>query len=167
MDSENIETFDAKETLTCSLLFPTALSPRRSRSSDAGYDLHAFINEQPFTPDNNTKQISIFPFCRTVISTGISVQCPSNVAFQIWPRSGWALHKGIDVMAGLIDSGYRGEIRVILYNTSKEVVIVHHGDRIAQLVPVVTFQTPYLKLPIIQNLNNSDRGVHGFGSSGK
>jgi dUTP pyrophosphatase len=88
---------------------------------------------------------------------------PDNMAGLIWPRSGLAVKKGIDVLAGVIDSGYRGEIMVCLYNTSDVDVEINRGDRIAQII----FQeVPVISLMLREELETSQRGSNGFGSTG-
>ena len=82
----------------------------------------------------------------------------------IWPRSGLAVKSGIDVFAGVVDAGYRGDVGVCLYNSSERQFEVQAGDRIAQIIfqPVSQFQ-----LLESTSLDDSDRGVDGFGSTGK
>ncbi len=88
---------------------------------------------------------------------------PENMAGLIWPRSGLSVKKGIDVLAGVVDSGYRGEIMVCLYNTSNEDVEIKRGDRIAQII----FQeVPAISLLLREELETSQRGSGGFGSTG-
>ena len=85
------------------------------------------------------------------------------MAGLIWPRSGLSVKKGIDVLAGVVDSGYRGEIMVCLYNTSNEDVEIKSGDRIAQII----FQeVPVISLLLRDELETSQRGSNGFGSTG-
>ena len=89
---------------------------------------------------------------------------PDNLAGLIWPRSGLSVKKGIDVLAGVIDAGYRGEIMVCLYNTSDEDVEIKRGDRIGQMI----FQeVPVISLQLREQLGSSQRGSNGFGSTGK
>ena len=88
---------------------------------------------------------------------------PDNMAGLIWPRSGLSVKKGIDVLAGVVDSGYRGEIMVCLYNTSNEDVEIKSGDRIAQ---VIFQEVPVISLLLREELETSQRGSHGFGSTG-
>jgi len=119
---------------------------------DAGYDL--------FADEDKT----IHGQSREVIKTGIAIEMPRNLAGFIWPRSGLSVKQGIDVLAGVIDAGYRGEIMVCLYNTSNEVVQMKRGDRIAQIV----FQeVPLISLLCRDELGNSQRGSNRFGSTGK
>ena len=129
-----------------------AICPSRNTNEDAGYDLYS------------TDMCSLKPMERRLVSTGISIEIPEGYYGRIAPRSGLAVKKGIDVMAGVIDSGYRGEVKVCLLNTGHEWLEVEEGDRIAQIL----FQeVPEFNLQEVDTLQNSDRGVGGFGSSGK
>ena len=133
------------------LLTETAQMPFKSHRTDAGFDL--FADETSW----------IFAKQRTTIKTGISFEMPNNMAGLIWPRSGLSVKKGIDVLAGVVDSGYRGEIMVCLYNTSDEDVEINRGDRIAQII----FQeVPAISLLLREELETSQRGSNGFGSTG-
>ena len=122
-----------------SKLIDTAQVPFRANESDAGYDLFS------------TEYVTIEPFQRKLVATGISVEIPPGFYGRIAPRSGLACKKGIDVMAGVIDSGYRGEVKVLLisfnfegYNLkpnayeamfgSSNKIDIKPGDRIAQLI---------------------------------
>ena len=125
--------------------------PFKAHRSDAGFDL--FADEDAW----------IFAKERKTIKTGISFDMPDNMAGLIWPRSGLSVKKGIDVLAGVVDSGYRGEIMVCLYNTSDEDVEINRGDRIAQII----FQeVPVISLLLREELETSQRGSNGFGSTG-
>ena len=82
---------------------------------------------------------------------------------MIYPRSGWAVKQGLDKLAGLIDSDYRGEIHAVLYNSGDEVIEVRQGDRIAQMVVV-----PYMsESMLVDVLDDTERGDGGFGSTGR
>jgi dUTP pyrophosphatase len=129
-----------------------AIVPTRSNSDDAGWDLYS-ITTRPIAPSQ-----------RVTIRTGISLQIPEEYVGLIWPRSGMSVKNGIDVLAGVVDSGYRGEIKVCLLNTSREWMDIKEGDRIAQIL----FQeVPHFQLQEVEILQNSDRGQGGFGSTGK
>ena len=129
-----------------------AIIPTRSNSDDAGWDLYSITTR------------SIAPSQRVTIRTGISLQIPEEYVGLIWPRSGMSVKNGIDVLAGVVDSGYRGEIKVCLLNTSREWMDIKEGDRIAQIL----FQeVPHFQLQEVDILQNSDRGEGGFGSTGK
>lgn len=134
------------------LLNEDAKVPTRANLTDAGFDLYS------------VEDLIIAPQSRKTVKTGISLEMPDHFAGLIWPRSGLSVKSGIDVLAGVIDSGYRGEIMVCLYNTSKDVVEIKRGDRIAQII----FQeVPLVSLSLSETLGSSQRGDNGFGSTGK
>ena len=105
----------------------------------------------------------IKPHTRSIIKTGISMAIPANSVGLIWPRSGLAAKQGVDVLAGVIDSGYRGEICVVLQNHGEKNVNIKSGDRIAQILfqKIESFQ-----LQESETLDESSRGDSGFGSTG-
>lgn len=136
------------------LLVPGAVMPVRAHDGDAGLDLHA---SEPATIGAGE---------RSAIGTGIAVEIPPGHAGLVLPRSGLALRHGIALVnaPGLIDAGYRGEIRVLLLNTDREHPFdIEPGDRIAQLLVV-----PFAALSPVEApaLSDSERGAGGFGSSG-
>ena len=152
-----------------SKLIDTAQVPFRANESDAGYDLFS------------TEYVTIEPFQRKLVATGISVEIPPGFYGRIAPRSGLACKKGIDVMAGVIDSGYRGEVKVLLisfnfegYNLtpnayeamfgSSNKIDIKPGDRIAQLIIEKCYDVDWQQM---KTLKNSERGEGGFGSSGE
>jgi dUTP pyrophosphatase len=133
-------------------LTESAKAPHKANRTDAGHDLYS--DEDSW----------VFARQRQVIKTGISIQMPDNLAGLIWPRSGLSVKQGIDVLAGVVDAGYRGEIMVCLYNTSDDDVEIKRGDRIAQMI----FQeVPVVSLQLREELGSSQRGSNGFGSTGK
>lgn len=139
-------------TVNVQLLEDGAKVPTKANDSDAGWDLYSTIDT------------IIPPKQRKTVKTGIALEMPENMAGLVWPRSGLSVKQGIDVLAGVIDSGYRGEIMVCLYNTSDENVSINHGDRIAQII----FQeVPRVVILHQERLGSSQRGDNGFGSSGK
>ena len=152
-----------------SKLHPDGKEPFRANESDAGYDLFS------------TEYTTLEPFQRKLVSTGINMEIPQGFYGRIAPRSGVACKKGIDVMAGVIDSGYRGEIKVLLINLNFEgynlqpnafeamfgsanKTEIKPGDRIAQLV-IEKCHTVEWKA--METLEESQRGEGGFGSSGQ
>ena len=130
--------------------------PAYKTSGSSGMDLMAYIK----------KKINILPGRTVIVPTGIAIAIPKNYEIQIRPRSGLAAKKGISVLntPGTIDSDYRGEIKIILINLSKESFVVKSGDRIAQMIlcPLVKG-----KLKEVKNLPKTVRGKKGFGSTGK
>jgi dUTP pyrophosphatase len=142
-------------TLRFRRLSEAARLPAQAHDGDAGYDLHA------------AEAITIAPGERASVGTGIVVAIPSGHAGLVVPRSGLAARHGISVVnaPGLIDSGYRGELRVLLLNTDRsEPFQVESGDRIAQLV-LVAVETP--EVEEVSELDETVRGVGGFGSTGR
>jgi dUTP pyrophosphatase len=127
--------------------------PDRAYVGDAGLDLAAC---QP---------ISLSPGERAVVPTGLAVAIPDGYAGFVQPRSGLAARHGVTIVnaPGLIDSGYRGEIQVVLLNTDREQTFTAEaGERIAQLVVLAV---PEVTLREVEELPASERGVRGFGSS--
>jgi dUTP pyrophosphatase len=130
-----------------------AVIPARAYAGDAGLDLAA------------CERAELAPGERAVVGTGLAVAIPDGYAGFVQPRSGLAARHGISVVnaPGLIDSGYRGEVRVVLLNTDRdEPYVIEPGMRIAQLV---VLPVPALELVEVDELPESERGVRGFGSS--
>lgn len=132
-------------------LHPDASLPKQGNPDDAGFDLAAVGNAV------------IHPGQRATIPTGLAVAIPEGHVGYIKPRSGLAAKHGIDVLGGVIDSGYRGEIKVILHNTGDDLLAVATRDRIAQLVIQPVTAVEYRP---VMDLTASARGVGGFGSTG-
>jgi dUTP pyrophosphatase len=141
-------------TLKVRRLDARALLPTRAYAGDAGLDLYALEARELGTGE------------RASIGTGISIQIPEGQAGLVLPRSGLAASHGIAIVnaPGLIDAGYRGEVRVLLLNTDRsKSFTITVGDRIAQLV-LVSVETPAVEE--VDELALSERGAGGFGSSG-
>ena len=132
------------------LLHPNAKVPTKADSGCAGYDLYS----------NET--FNLLPGERTLVSSGISTEFDRHFYLRVAPRSGMSV-KGIDVGAGVIDSSYRGEIKVLLINNSKETFVVNPGDRIAQLI---LERCSNAKIIVTDSLGFTSRGQNGFGSTG-
>ena len=132
-----------------------AVLPARAYVGDAGLDLAA------------CEQHQLGPGERALVGTGLAVAIPEGHAGLVAPRSGLAVEHGITIVnaPGIVDSGYRGELRVILHNTDRqETFVVEPGMRIAQLLVV---PVPEASLREVDELPASERGEGGFGSSGK
>lgn len=142
-------------TLAFARLSAAGRPPRAVHDGDAGYDLHA------------AEPVTLGPGARASVGTGIAVAVPAGCAGLVLPRSGLAARHGIALVnaPGLIDSGYRGEVRVLLLNTDREAAFeVAVGDRIAQLL-IVRFEAPELREE--PALEGTPRGERGFGSTGR
>lgn len=130
---------------------PDAKLPSLAYQGDAGIDLYSV--EEVIIPSMENK----------AISTGIKIAIPDGYAGFVWDKSGLALNSKIKTMAGVIDSGYRGEVKVVLFNLSKNEYKVEKGAKIAQLVimPIINYE-----LEEVEQLEETHRGEKGFGSSG-
>jgi len=130
-------------------------SPEYATSQSAGLDLRA----------NLTESITLKPLARTLVKTGLFIELPKGYEAQVRPRSGLAYKKGITVLnsPGTIDADYRGEIGVILVNLSEEEFVIENGERVAQLVIGKHEQAQWVE---VENLDETDRGAGGFGSTG-
>jgi dUTP pyrophosphatase len=133
------------------LLSDVAKTPTQGTAFSAGYDLYS------------AESTTIARFARKLIKTNISLAIPINYYGRIAPRSGLAFKNGIDVMAGVIDSDYRGDIGVILYNTDEKEFVVNVGDKIAQ---IIIEPCAYSNFVISKELPASKRGDGGYGHTG-
>lgn len=138
-------------TIQVTRLTDTAMIPTQGSPGAAGWDLYA------------DETIKIRPGERAMVATGIAVRLPFDMAGLIWPRSGMAVKYGIDVLAGVVDSDYRGPVGVVLQHHGADDVYIAPGDRIAQLLvqPVV-----YAHMVAVERLGDTHRGERGFGSTG-
>ena len=135
-------------------LDPEVELPAYAHEGDAGLDLRA----------NETVEIA--PYERALVPTGLAIALPDGYAGFVQPRSGLALKRGLTIVntPGLIDAHYRGELKVICINLDpSEPVRIERGDRIAQLV---IQEVPVVRLREVDELDETDRGAGGFGSSG-
>ena len=144
----------------------SAITPTRQKTGDAGYDLYA------------TENVRIKPMSRALVSTGLSIEVPQGYYARIAPRSGLAVKNGIDVLAGVVDSSYRGEVKVVLMNLSIDLASmmgltpniagsnfdfnIKAGDRIAQLIIEKYHAVDWQE---VAQLSSSER-TGGFGSTG-
>ena len=127
--------------------------PKAAHRGDAGFDLSA------------SRAVDLLPGERALVPTGLAIEIPDGFAGLVVPRSGLAIRNGISVVngPGLLDSGYRGELQVILINHGQEPVRIEVGDRIAQLMVVAV---PEIVWREADDLSQSERGASGFGSTG-
>lgn len=122
----------------------------------AGMDLRANLGHP----------IELKPLERCLIPTGLHIELPAGYEAQVRPRSGLAAKHGVTVLntPGTIDADYRGEIKVILVNLSSETFVIHHGDRIAQMIVA---KHERVELVCVDNLGETARGTGGFGHTGR
>jgi len=130
--------------------------PKYKTDGSSGMDLMAFIESS----------INIKPQESALIPTGISIAIPEDTEIQIRPRSGLAAKSSISVLntPGTIDSDYRGEIKIILFNHSKKDFVINNNDRIAQMILMPIIKAEFEE---VENLPRTLRGSGGFGSTGK
>jgi dUTP pyrophosphatase len=132
-------------------LVPEAIIPKYAVDGDAGMDLYS------------VEDVTISAGDRYPVATGLSMELPAGFVALIWDKSGIALKKGIKTMGGVIEHTYRGEYKIILFNTSKEAFEVKKGDKIAQVLiqPIVTAE-----IEEVATLSETERGAGGFGHTG-
>lgn len=130
--------------------------PAYATKGSSGMDLRANLSEP----------ISLGSLERTLVPTGLFMELPTGYEAQVRPRSGLAIKQGITCLntPGTIDADYRGEIKVIIINLSKDVQVINGGDRIAQLV---VQQVEEVKWKLVQELESTERNAGGFGHTGK
>tara|TARA_B100001123_G_C15344360_1_gene1036326 strand:+ start:1004 stop:1426 length:423 start_codon:yes stop_codon:yes gene_type:complete len=126
--------------------------PSKANQDDAGWDLYA------------SEDVIIEPSERMLVGTDIAMAIPNGYVGLIWDRSGMSTKRGVHRFAGVIDSGYRGEIKVCLWNSSNEHCVINKGERMAQLL---VQPAPPLPLIEVDRLDSTKRGTGGFGSSGQ
>ena len=131
----------------------TSKLPDKANLFDAGLDLYS----------DEKEVITLAPGERKLFSTGIAVAIPKGFVGIIWPRSGHAVKKGMDTMGRVIDSPYRGELKVLLVNHGEDHQVFNHGNKIAQLI---IQQLPDFTPVEVNDLDETSRGEKGFGSSG-
>lgn len=132
------------------------MAPAKAKEGDAGFDLRAAILDDD--------DIQLGPGQRVLIPTGFAWEIPFHWAGLIRPRSGLAVQAGLHVMAGVVDSGYRDEVRVLAANLGQAVIKINRGDRIAQMliVPVHILD----EVAEVDALSETARGTDGYGSTG-
>ena len=130
--------------------------PEYAYESDSGFDLRS------------SQELEILPFGRNLVSTGIRFDIPDGYEIQVRSKSGLALNQGLMVLnsPGTIDSGYQGEVKVIIFNTTNEVVKIEKGQKVAQAVLCPVVNVKWVNLTKISEIEKKDRNDNGFGSTG-
>lgn len=130
--------------------------PQYQSAGASGFDVRAQLSES----------VVLNPGQRMMIPTGLSFEIPIGFEIQSRPRSGWAAKNGLTVLntPGTIDADYRGEVKIILVNLGTESVVINDQDRCAQLVLAPVYQAQF---ELVQDLTETERGVGGFGSTGR
>lgn len=144
------------KTLKVELLSEDSKFPVYAYESDSGFDLFS------------TEEVILQPFGRALIPTGIKLSIPEEFEIQVRSKSGLAINQGLMVLnsPGTVDSGYNGEIKVIMFNTNNISVVVSKGTKIAQAVLCPVVNGKYVNLVHVNEVNGGDRKDNGFGSTG-
>lgn len=133
-------------------LHPEAKLPTYGHPSDAGMDLYTL------------EEIIIKPQEQVIVPTGLAIDLPAGYAALFWDKSSIASQKGLKSLGGVIDSGYTGEMKIILINLSEREVILEKGSKFIQLL---IQKVEYCEIELVDELYSSTRGDNGFGSTGK
>jgi dUTP pyrophosphatase len=138
------------------LVHEDAVFPKYAYPSDSGFDLHS------------TQDLTIGPFGRSLVPTGIKVSFQEGYEIQVRPKSGLAIKQGLTVLntPGTVDQGYTGEIQVIVFNTNNYTVMIPKGMKVAQAVLCPVINGKYVRFEQVDTLDEKDRGNNGFGSTG-
>lgn len=137
-------------------LHQDAVEPKYNYEGDSGFDLYS------------VEEITIPAFGRSLIPTGLSFDIKDGNEIQVRSKSGLAINQGLMVLnsPGTVDSGYLGEVKVILFNTNPEPITIQKGMKVAQAVLCPVVNGKWVSLNNVKNINNKDRGANGFGSTG-
>jgi dUTP pyrophosphatase len=153
---KTFENNQPKMTLEFIKIHADAVSPSYNYPTDSGFDLHS------------TEGVGVPPQSRMLVGTGLKFNIKDGFEMQVRPKSGLVLKQGLTVLntPGTVDSGYDGEVKVILYNSSHDTVYIEKGQKIAQacICPVVNGK--WIQTKEVTEINGKDRGNNGFGSTG-
>lgn len=137
--------------------------PVYAKEGDSGFDLRAELTEMG-------GKLTLKPFERVLIPTGLYFELPQNYEMQVRPRSGLSFKTGLMAILGTVDTGYRGEVKIIMINLSDKEVTIEQGERVAQGVVASRISTDFgqlIKLHSVTQLSQTERGSGGFGSTGR
>ena len=155
MDEEFYRTARTK-IIEVELVHEDAVFPKYAYPSDSGFDLHS------------TQDLTIGPFGRILVPTGLKVSFPEGYEIQVRPKSGLAIKQGLTVLntPGTVDQGYTGEIQVIVFNTNNYTVMIPKGMKVGQAVLSPVVNGEYVRFESVDSIEDKDRGDNGFGSTG-
>jgi dUTP pyrophosphatase len=153
---DQLDMISKTKNIQIELLTEDAVFPEYAYPTDSGFDLYS------------TEEITLEPFGRALIPTGLKLSFDIGYEIQVRPKSGLALKQGLTVLntPGTVDSGYDGEIMVIVFNTNPKPFTVAKGMKIAQAVLCPVINGKYVNLQLVDKIENKDRGANGFGSTG-
>ena len=153
---DQLDVMSKTKNIQIELLNEDAIFPEYAYPTDSGFDLYS------------TEEVKLTPFGRALVPTGLKLSFDIGYEIQVRPKSGLALKQGITVLntPGTVDSGYNGEIMVIVFNTNQTEFTIPKGMKIAQAVLCPVINGKYVNLQLVDKIENKDRGVNGFGSTG-
>ena len=153
---DQLDVMSKTKNIQIELLNEDAIFPEYAYPTDSGFDLYS------------TEEVKLAPFGRALVPTGLKLSFDIGYEIQVRPKSGLALKQGITVLntPGTVDSGYNGEIMVIVFNTNQTEFTIPKGMKIAQAVLCPVINGKYVNLQLVDKIENKDRGVNGFGSTG-
>ena len=142
--------------LNYQVIHPDAVHPKYNYGSDSGFDLHS------------VEDLEVQPFGRILVPTGLCFDIKDGYEIQVRPKSGLALKEGLTVLntPGTVDSGYNGEVKVILYNSTENTIQIKKGQKVAQACVCPVVNGKWLNPLEVSSLDEKDRGNNGFGSTG-
>jgi dUTP pyrophosphatase len=135
---------------------PDAVEPKYAYPTDSGFDLYS------------TESINLLPLSRGIVGTGLKFNIKDGYEIQVRPKSGLALKEGLTVLntPGTVDSGYNGEVKVILYNSTQNTIQIKKGQKVAQACVCPVVNGRWLNPVEVSSIDDKDRGDNGFGSTG-
>jgi dUTP pyrophosphatase len=153
---DQLDVISKTKNIQIELLNEDAVFPEYAYPTDSGFDLYS------------TEEVKLTPFGRALVPTGLKLSFDIGYEIQVRPKSGLALKQGITVLntPGTVDSGYNGEIMVIVFNTNQTEFTIPKGMKIAQAVLCPVVNGKYVNLQLVDKIENKDRGSNGFGSTG-
>jgi dUTP pyrophosphatase len=153
---DQLDMISKTKNIQIELLTEDAVFPEYAYPTDSGFDLYS------------TEEVKLTPFGRALVPTGLKLSFDIGYEIQVRPKSGLALKQGITVLntPGTVDSGYNGEIMVIVFNTNQTEFTIPKGMKIAQAVLCPVINGKYVNLQLVDKIEDKDRGANGFGSTG-
>ena len=153
---DQLDIMSKTKNIQIELLNEDAVFPEYAYPTDSGFDLYS------------TEEVKLSPFGRALVPTGLKLSFDIGYEIQVRPKSGLALKQGITVLntPGTVDSGYNGEIMVIVFNTNQTEFTIPKGMKIAQAVLCPVINGKYVNLQLVDKIEDKDRGANGFGSTG-
>ena len=156
LEEEMMNPTISKFILGYKVIHPDAVEPKYNYVTDSGFDLHS------------VEEITIEPFGRALVPTGLCFDIPKGQEIQVRSKSGLAINQGLFVLnsPGTVDAGYTGEVKAIIFNTNNTPVTIKKGMKVAQGVVCPITSSEWLELTKVSDINEKDRNSNGFGSTG-